>query len=144
MSLFNSTLCSDKFSTKIIDFPNAVLLNGIGVLLRHNGLPYITDSFAESISDLDVNTGRSYVTINNTYTVVPESASFPFGTNSIHIHRNTLGTEKNRLYAFFTNSAQFMLRRIPINSVDSTPMSEVEVMLSGLQMDNFTFNSQGK
>ncbi|KIK61515.1 hypothetical protein GYMLUDRAFT_584727 [Collybiopsis luxurians FD-317 M1] len=144
MSLFDNSSSSDEFITKVIDFPDALLLNGIGVLSKENGLLYITDSFAGSVSVLDLNTGKNYVAINNTYTVVPESASFPFGANGVHTYQNTSsGAADDTPYAFFTNSAQSVLVRVPIDLTDGMPTGDSEVVLSGLQMDDFTFDSQG-
>ncbi|KAF9062530.1 hypothetical protein BDP27DRAFT_1271559 [Rhodocollybia butyracea] len=124
--------------TKVTDFPDALLLDGLGVLSREQGLVYVADIYAGVVSILNVNTGDHYVAINNSLTVAGPPNFTSAGVNGVHVFEEPNGT----LYLYFSNTAQSLLARIPINA-NGTPAGEPEVVVSGIKVDDFTFDSDG-
>ncbi|KAF9074875.1 hypothetical protein BDP27DRAFT_88458 [Rhodocollybia butyracea] len=123
---------------KIADFPDAVFLNGLCVLSLEQGLVYIADAYAGVINILNVNTGDHHVAINNSLTAVEPPSTNIAGVNGVHV-QETNGT----LYLYFSNTAQNLLARMPINT-DGTPGGDPEVFVPGLfLLDDFTFDSTG-
>ncbi|KIK65762.1 hypothetical protein GYMLUDRAFT_240238 [Collybiopsis luxurians FD-317 M1] len=131
---------SSHFVTKIADFPQAKLLNGVGVLSKGNGLLYLADSFVGAISVLNVRTGHNYIAINNTYTVPGEPYTTPLGVNGVHVYQ---ASSSDTPYVYYSNTAQSILVRMPIHLVDGTAAGKPEVILSGFETDDFTFDSNG-
>ncbi|KAJ4475539.1 hypothetical protein J3R30DRAFT_3405813 [Lentinula aciculospora] len=123
---------------KVADFPDALLLNGMGLLNLEQGLVYIADPYAGAISILNVNTGSHYVAINNSLTIPAAPFTTPLGVNGVHVFQQPAGP----LYVYFSNTAQSLLARMPINAT-GTPIGDAEVVASGIIADDFTFDSQG-
>ncbi|KAJ3993075.1 hypothetical protein F5050DRAFT_1801438 [Lentinula boryana] len=123
---------------KVADFPDALLLNGMGLLNQAEGLVYVADPFAGAISILNVNTGDHYVAINNSLTVPAAPFTTPLGVNGVHVFQQPDGP----LYVYFSNTAQSLLARMPINAT-GVPTGDAEVVASGIIADDFTFDSAG-
>ncbi|KAF5370550.1 hypothetical protein D9757_010134 [Collybiopsis confluens] len=136
MSSFNTA--GTTTITQIASFPDSQLLNGMGILDAGQGLVYVADSFAGTISVLDVNTGVSFVAINNSLTVPGAPMTTPLGVNGVHTTQDASG----QFYLYFSNTAQSILARVPIHS-DGTPAGDPEVIASGIIADDFTFDSDG-
>ncbi|GAW03041.1 quinoprotein amine dehydrogenase beta chain-like protein [Lentinula edodes] len=123
---------------KVADFPDALLLNGMGLLNLEEGLVYVADPYAGAISILNVNTGAHYVAINNSLTIPAAPFTTPLGVNGVHVFQEPDGP----LYVYFSNTAQSLLARMPIDAT-GTPIGDAEVVASGIMADDFTFDSDG-
>ncbi|KAF5393638.1 hypothetical protein D9757_000421 [Collybiopsis confluens] len=131
---------SKNFVSMVAHLPGPKMVNGIGVLSKDAGLLYLADPFGGAISVLNVNNGHQYVAINNSYTVAGPPFTTPLGANGVHVYQaNSRATP----YVYWSNTAQSILVRMPIHLSDGTPAGNPEVILSGFETDDFTFDSQG-
>ncbi|KAJ3805183.1 hypothetical protein EV368DRAFT_75868 [Lentinula lateritia] len=146
MTLFQDTASGNasnipgNFVEKVADFPDTQFLNGLGVLSKENGLLYAADPFGGAINVLNVYSGHHYVAINNSYTIPGEPFTTPIGVNGVHVWQPY---QEDTPYVFYTNTAQSILVRMPIHLTDGTSAGDPEIILSGFEMDDFTFDYEG-
>ncbi|KIK68469.1 hypothetical protein GYMLUDRAFT_215098 [Collybiopsis luxurians FD-317 M1] len=119
--------------SKVADFPDGQLLNGLGVLSKERGLVYVADSYAGVIRLLDVYTGENSVAINVALTQAPSGGGL--GANGVHVSPDSQ-------YVYFTNTGLQILARIRIDS-NGSPIGEAEVVASDIAADDFTFDKDG-
>ncbi|KAJ3783949.1 hypothetical protein GGU10DRAFT_40693 [Lentinula aff. detonsa] len=131
---------SRTFVEKVADFPDTQFLNGLGVLSKENGLLYAADPFGGAINVLNVYTGLHYVAINNSYTIPGEPFTTPLGVNGVHVWQPSW---EDTPYVFYSNTAQSILVRMPIHLSNGTAAGDPEIVLSGFELDDFTFDYEG-
>ncbi|KAF5361573.1 hypothetical protein D9757_011544 [Collybiopsis confluens] len=131
---------SKNFVSMVARLPGPKLVNGVGILNKEAGLLYLADPFGGAISVLNVYNGHQYVAINNSLTIPGPPYNTTLGVNGVHVYQaNSRATP----YVYWSNTAQSKLVRMPIHLSDGTPAGRPEVILSGYELDDFTFDSQG-
>jgi len=130
-------MCTSKVpegvtASKVTDIPEAVLLNGMAVLSKSEGLVVIGDAGAGVVFTLNVETGAYSQTIDDP-TMTP-AGSLHLGINGMKIRGE---------YLYYFTSGQALFSRIPINSTDGTPTGPAEVIASNVFGDDFSFDPTG-
>ena len=121
-------------TTKIADFPDAGVLNGMTLLDEKNGLILIADSTVGVVWRLNVLTGEVLRAIDIPAMHPPPLPALPFGVNGIKIREGAL---------YFSNSGTNTLYRLPIHP-NGTAAASPSVVASGLYIvDDFQFDNEG-
>lgn len=126
--------------SKLADMPAATCLNGID-LLSGGAKKFLMagDIRTGEIYAVDVDTGASAATINNTQTV--PAVTYGFGSVS------TDGLRVRDADLYFTNIGQGTLVKVPLNPDDGTPAGEAQTVAQSLsskdQWDDFAIDCDG-
>lgn len=112
-------------------FPESNLLNGMAVLSAREGLLLIGDAGAGVVYRLDVDIGDIAIVIDDPTMKPPAGA--PVGIDGVQIRNNNL---------YFTNAPKQMFVKIPLKR-DGTAAGPAEVLATGLEIDDFTFDTRG-
>lgn len=126
--------------SKLADVPAATCLNGMD-LLSGGAKKFLMagDIRTGEIYAVDVDTGASAVTINNTQTV--PAVTYGFGS----VSTDGLRVRDSDLY--FTNIGQGTLVKVPLNPDDGTPAGEAQTVAKSLsskdQWDDFAIDCDG-
>lgn len=112
-------------------FPEANLLDGMAVLSAEDGLLLVGDAGAGVVYRLNVHTGATAIVIDDPTMRPPAGA--PVGIDGVQIRDNTL---------YFTNAPKGLFVSIPLKA-DGTAAGPAEVLATGLEVDDFTFDNTG-
>ena len=119
--------------TKVADFPQASLLNGLTLLDNGKGIVLAADSFLGVVWSLNVNTGQVAQLLADPLMKPTAVSSSKNGINGIKIRDGAL---------FFTNSNTEIFARLPINK-NGTAAGVASIVASGLSGDDFQFDNKG-
>ena len=121
-------------TTKIADFPEGGVLNGMALLSEEKGLVLIADSVVGVVWRLNVFTGQVLRIVEIPAMLPPPQAAIQLGINGIKIRDG---------YLYFTNSGANALYRLPIHK-DGTAKGNASMVASGLDVaDDFRFDNEG-
>ena len=121
-------------TTKIADFPDGGVLNGMALLNEEEGLVLIADSVVGVVWRLNVVTGEVLRIIEIPAMLAPPQAAIQLGINGIKIYGGAL---------YFTNSGANALYRLPIHR-NGTAAGNASIVASGLDVaDDFQFDNKG-
>jgi hypothetical protein len=124
---------------KIVDFPDAVLLNGMVALPSSLGNILIADSDRGVVYKLDINT-RKYGTAID----IPELAAVP---NPLNIQSGVNGIRIHGSYLYFSNTARATFYRVPLTPLGTVlSNATVDTLFSaapGTTMDDFAIDGKG-
>jgi len=125
--------CKTPALSKIVDVPDASILNGATVVRKGSNFILIADSIGGVIWRVNLQTSAYDVALNNSATQ-PTTPFIEggFGANGVH-------TEGGFLYFTNTNLGFY---RVPIHD-DGTPAGPVQLLESFIRGDDFTFDKQG-
>lgn len=136
-SVWKVDLTSDDIpapTSKIADFPDGGLLNGMALLSKEKDLILIADSVAGIVWRLNVCTAEVLPIIEIPEMLPPPPPAFPLGVNGIKVRDGFL---------YFTNTGASALYRLPIHT-NGTAAGKPSVVASGLDsVDDFQFNDKG-
>ncbi|KAJ5696853.1 hypothetical protein N7536_007265 [Penicillium majusculum] len=119
----------------VANVSNTQLMNGMSRLAGNDTTSLlISDSQAGRIYKLDVNTG-SHQTISDDDLLKSSPTGLQIGVNGIHVRGSNL---------FFTNFNKRVFGRIPISLSTGFPIGRVEVIVNGVQGDDFAVSADGK
>jgi hypothetical protein len=119
----------------VANISSAQLLNGLCRLGDHDATSLlIADSQAGKIIKLDAHTG-SFRTIIDDEILKSSPEGLQVAVNGIHVRGS---------YLFFTNLNKGILGRIPISLSTGIPTSPVEIIVQGVQGDDFAVSRDGK
>lgn len=126
--------------SKLADVPDATCLNGMDLLSGGAKKLLMTgDIRTGEIYAVDIDTGASAVTIDNTQTV--PAVTYGFGSVA------TDGLRVKGADLYFTNIGQGTLVKIPLNPDDGTPAGEAQTIAQSLssldQWDDFAIDCDG-
>lgn len=125
---------SRKPTTKhIASLPNAALLNGIALARSESEHLLVADTFRGLIWNVNVQTGRVGIALNDTTT--KGSSSNPAGINGVKVHNGSL---------YWTNTGQSKLYKVAIDKQGNVPDGcKPETIASNLVCDDFVLDHKG-
>jgi hypothetical protein len=118
---------------KVTDFPEAGLLNGLGLFSKEKGLIYVADSGTGAIFLLDVRTGKYTTAILDPLSIKGEPIPTYPAANGVHY---------NGHHVYFTNVAQGLIARVPVHT-NGSAAARAEVVLTGQLFDDFIVDAAG-
>lgn len=120
--------------SRVATVSQARLLNGLAFLGEGSGLLLASDSYAGVIWSIDIESGRSRIAINSTYTQPVAGSQLGLGVNGIRIHNGCL---------YFTNTDQMTLARVPINN-QGLAIGDYQILAKAtFTPDDFAVNADG-
>jgi len=131
MTAFSPRLHNGPDVTKIAEFPDSILLNGMISLDRDAGILLLADSGAGVIWKLNENTGVVVLIIDDP--LMKPVTEAPLGANGLKLHDGSL---------YFTNSGRSIVGRVPIQP-DGSAADNASIVVSGMYGDDFTFGARG-
>ena len=132
-AVYRVDMCGDKPKISLAaKFPNAILLDGITPLSPKSNILLVADAGAGVLYTLDVKTGATAIVMEDP-TMKP-FADHPVGIDGIKVRDNNL---------YFTNHAVGTFVKIPMNP-DGTAAGPAVMLLTGWQIDDFTFGPDGE
>lgn len=115
--------------TQVASVPNAKSLNGMTYLGGQANLLLISDFIEGVVWTVDLRSGESRISINNTYT-----RSTGFGVNGMKVFDDHL---------YFTNSQQGTLVKVPVNSRGEAAGPFTVLARDGFEPDDFAIDAKG-
>jgi len=125
--------CTSPAASKVADFPQSSLFNGMTALDPSSGILLIADSGAGAVWSLDVNTGAKSKAITDTL-MAPTSTGFGLGINGLKVRNGDL---------YFTNTNQALFASAPVNAVGAEEAQATALTSNLAGLDDFQFDSQG-
>lgn len=120
---------------KVVDIPQAQLLNGATVLSREEGTLLIANSVLGSVFRVNTRSKEVKVVIKDPLFDITPASTVGLGLNGLSLPRNG--------ELFFTNTNQGLLGRISIQ-FDGTPKAKAEVLSRGVALaDDFAVGRNG-
>ncbi|KIK64325.1 hypothetical protein GYMLUDRAFT_240886 [Collybiopsis luxurians FD-317 M1] len=125
---------------KVADFNESLLLNGMGVFNREEGLVYVADSRIGVINLLNVYTGEYCVAINDTLTNNPSNATdISSAVVGVHVFE-----DNSVKYLYFSNDAKGLIGRVVIDE-HGLAKGEAELVVDNLSTaQDFILDKEGK
>ena len=119
---------------KIVDIPEAPLLNGVTHIVPGSRTVLIADSINGQVWKLDTTTDKYGVVLSDP--LMKPQAPSPLGINGIHTHGDT---------AYFTSSGQNILASVRINLKTGKAVGSYQTVAHpiGLAPDDFTLDAAG-
>lgn len=120
---------------KVVDFPDALLLNGSALLDRSKGLILLAESFLGLVYSLNVNTAEVAVWLKHKHLAkVTDNPMMP-AANGIKYHNGSV---------YLSNTDAKLFLRAPISKDGAVAATgEVEVVEERLGADDFIFDADG-
>ena len=119
--------------SKIADFPDARLLNGVAVLDHRKGLLLVADSFRGLIWQLNVHTAEIKVFTDDILATPAPNAPLPIGVNGIKVRNGNV---------YFSNTSRGLIARLAI-SRDGVPKGPAVVVVKVDSVDDFALGPNG-
>ncbi|PKX96340.1 uncharacterized protein P174DRAFT_438153 [Aspergillus novofumigatus IBT 16806] len=134
-SASNRTAKREPPLSLVANIGSARLLNGMCRLADHDATTLlISDSQAGRIFKLDTHTGSFQIIVDDEV-LKSSSGGLQVAVNGIHVRGS---------YLFFTNLNKGIFGRIPISLTTGIPTGPIEVIVQGVQGDDFAVSTDGK
>ncbi|KXT01784.1 hypothetical protein AC578_1986 [Pseudocercospora eumusae] len=129
----NGRLSRQPVTKRIASLPNAALLNGVALARPQSDHLLVADTFRGLIWNVNVQTGRVGIAVNDTTT--KGSSSIPSGVNGMKVQNGSL---------YWTNTGQSKLYKVAIDKQGNVQDGcKAEVISSDLVCDDFALDHNG-